>query len=121
MIKRCSKCGIEKDEEQFPMNGKRRHSWCKECHREIVNKKYKENRDYANSLKSQCSICGYDRNTAALEWHHPDDNKEYNINTLTRRALSNKDKLLKELEKCVLVCANCHREIHNPHLNKKKV
>ena len=70
----------EKPEIDFPMNGNRRHSWCKECHRENVKEKYIANRDFVNSLKDKCSICGYNKNKAALEWHHTDDNKEFTIN-----------------------------------------
>lgn len=67
MIKVCSRCKQEKQEEDFPMNGKKRHSWCKECHRQVVKEKYIANRDFVNSLKDKCCICGYDKNKAALE------------------------------------------------------
>lgn len=117
MSKICSRCKKTKDELDFPKNGKRLHSWCKDCHREVTNLKYKENRDWVNSLKVCCSRCGYNKNKAALEFHHPDNNKEYTINSLTRTALSNKDKIMKEIEKCVVLCANCHREEHYPQLN----
>lgn len=118
MKKICSKCKKEKPETDFPMNGNRRHSWCKECHRQIVKEKYIANRDFVNSLKDKCCICGYDKNKAALEWHHTDNNKEFTINKLAKNAITNKERILKEIEKCILVCANCHREIHYPQLNK---
>ena len=116
-MKVCKHCLIEKDETDFPMNGNRRHSWCKECHRENVKNKYKENRDWVNTLKDKCSICGYNKNKAALEFHHPDNNKECNVNSLAKRAIKNRERVLKEIEKCELLCANCHREIHYPQLN----
>jgi hypothetical protein len=60
----------------------------------------------------RCQICAYSRCTAALEFHHSDPSqKDFAIN----KALSNHwkwDKIKLELEKCILVCANCHREIH---------
>lgn len=118
MLKTCSKCKEIKDEKYFPKNGKRRHSWCKDCHRKNTKEKYLISRDFVNRFKDKCSICGYDRNKAALEWHHPDDNKEFNVNSMARRAIANKKRILEEIEKCVLVCANCHREIHYPQLNK---
>lgn len=66
----------------------------------------------------KCEICGYDKNIAALELHHLDpDKKSF---PLDARHLGNTtiEKLLKESDKCVLLCANCHREIHNQHLDK---
>lgn len=65
----------------------------------------------------KCSKCGYKKNLSALAFHHTDPNKkEIKLNA---RTLSNNniDILLKELEKCILVCHNCHSELHNPHLN----
>lgn len=57
-----------------------------------------------------CQICGYNRAITALDLHHlnPED-KEFSIGTIL-----NKDWELinAEIQKCILVCANCHREIH---------
>lgn len=57
-----------------------------------------------------CQKCGYDKCASALEWHHKDDNKEGNpshFKTFSWKAY------MKEVEKCVLLCANCHREFHD--------
>lgn len=65
----------------------------------------------------KCEMCGYAKNISALEFHHlnPDD-KCFQLDS---RHLSNtnKSKILEEVNKCILVCANCHRELHNPELN----
>ncbi len=64
-----------------------------------------------------CSICGYHSNLAALVFHHKDsDEKDFKLDM---RSLSNRkmDPVLVEIDKCILVCANCHAELHNPHLN----
>lgn len=61
-----------------------------------------------------CSLCGYKKNFAALEFHHRDpENKTF---TLDARKLSNTNwkSILLELEKCELLCANCHVETHSP-------
>lgn len=61
-----------------------------------------------------CSICGYNKNIAALEFHHTDaSQKELKLD---KRTLSNSsmEKILKELEKCILLCSNCHKELHYP-------
>jgi len=61
-------------------------------------------------LERGCDICSYNTCGSALEWHHPEDNKsEYNPSAL---AQSSWERYHKETEKCVLLCANCHREVH---------
>lgn len=65
-----------------------------------------------------CEVCGYDNNSAALAFHHKDpDEKEFSINS-RKCSTVNWDALVKEASKCLLVCHNCHMEIHYPHLNK---
>ncbi len=61
-----------------------------------------------------CSICGYKKNYSALEFHHIAD-KSFSLDS-RRIANSSIKKLLEELEKCILLCANCHREHHYPDL-----
>lgn len=59
----------------------------------------------------QCTFCGYKREMSALEFHHLDDSqKDFGLSQkgLTRSWVRTKQ----ELDKCILVCANCHREIH---------
>lgn len=64
----------------------------------------------------KCQICGYNKNYAALTFHHRDP--ELKEIALDARSLSNitMTRLLAEIEKCDLLCANCHLEHHNPHL-----
>jgi hypothetical protein len=63
-----------------------------------------------------CQICGYNKNIAALEFHHRDSNQKES--RLDARILSNRTWafILTEFEKCDLLCSNCHKEIHNPEL-----
>lgn len=72
-----------------------------------------------------CKLCGYKKNIAALDFHHlnPETKKfKLDIRVLASTEMS---KLLKEAEKCIVVCSNCHRELHNPQYNisdlKKKL
>jgi len=58
----------------------------------------------------KCQLCGYNKNLVALVWHHVDD-KEYTIADLMSKAQINK--VIKEIQKCTLVCANCHMILHN--------
>ena len=64
-----------------------------------------------------CTLCGYSKNLAALTFHHTDaDEKDFKLDM---RSLSNRklEAVRAEVEKCVLVCQNCHAELHNPHLD----
>ena len=61
----------------------------------------------------KCEKCGYNENLSALEFHHIDSTtKKFNLNG---RILANGryEDLLEELDKCMLLCSNCHKEIHN--------
>lgn len=67
-----------------------------------------------NLMGGCCSICGYDRNYAALEFHHNDPTKkEFQPKVLMRN--KDFDFIMKEINKCSLVCKNCHTEIHHPN------
>lgn len=63
-------------------------------------------------LGGKCKFCGYCRETAALEFHHVHEgSKEFG---LSQRGLTRSwERIKDELDKCILVCANCHREIHS--------
>jgi hypothetical protein len=60
-----------------------------------------------------CAICSYDRTVSALELHHLDPTaKDFALGTVRRNPAS-WPKIVAELKKCVLLCANCHREVHD--------
>lgn len=79
---------------------------------EAVSKRRKKLRAMAAEYKGgKCIICGYDRYIGALEFHHIDqDGKSFDLSS--RGLTRSWERIKKEIEKCVLVCANCHREIH---------
>lgn len=59
---------------------------------------------------SKCSVCGYDTCLDALEFHHVNPKeKEVGISQMAEKVW---DKHVEELNKCILLCANCHREAH---------
>lgn len=59
----------------------------------------------------QCIECGYNKYIGALDFHHLDPTKkDFNLGGFKSKILS--DVIKKELDKCVLLCANCHREVH---------
>lgn len=69
-------------------------------------------RYFIEKLGGKCSSCGYCKNMSALDFHHVSD-KSF---ALSIRKLSNTNlaSLEKEAQKCILLCANCHREHHYP-------
>ena len=63
-------------------------------------------------LGGKCSRCGYNKWCVdALEFHHENPNeKEFKLGS--GNTMSWKD-YKKELQKCILICSNCHKEIHS--------
>lgn len=58
----------------------------------------------------QCERCGYHTSIKALEFHHLDPNKkDFTISNDHFKL----EEALEETKKCVLLCANCHRELHD--------
>jgi len=65
-----------------------------------------------------CNKCSYDENLSALHFHHINPSeKSFSISGTNLSRPFNE--LLREAQKCVLVCANCHADIHNK--TKKKL
>lgn len=63
-------------------------------------------------LGSKCSRCGYNKCVTALEFHHKDGSeKEFGISD--RDIVLDWIKIKQELDKCEVLCANCHREEHS--------
>lgn len=75
--------------------------------------------DWYKELKISigCQKCGYNKCPQALEFHHMRHMKRFNISWAIQN-LDNIGTIIKEMKKCVLVCANCHRELHNLKDNK---
>lgn len=115
----CQICG---NEFEIKFNGWSR-KYCYNCSPSISDKKEKDN--FAKNLNikrhsikqklveeagGKCQRCGYNKCLRALEFHHLDPNeKDFGISTQLNRDL---DDLRKEISKCVLLCSNCHAEIH---------
>jgi hypothetical protein len=63
-----------------------------------------------------CSRCGVRHlSLSSYDFHHKTGDKEINISQMLNQGLSF-SVIQKELDKCVVVCANCHREIHQFNL-----
>jgi len=62
-----------------------------------------------NYKGGRCQICGYDKYPGALDLHHINGQKSFGI--ADKGYTRSWEKTKKELDKCILVCANCHREL----------
>ena len=133
MNKRCVKCGEVKDEECFNWKRKAdnlRFCYCKDCrkivraewyqkhkesHKQTVTKRMKKLRkwfqDYKKTLK--CNRCPESFH-ACLDFHHEEPNEKEICLSIAVQYGWRKERIIQEIEKCEVVCANCHRKIHAP-------
>mgnify|MGYP000049955768 FL=1 len=77
-----------------------------------VAKRRKKIREMAVEYKSgKYMLCGYNRCIQALEFHHlGNTGKDFGISD--KGYTRSWERVKKEIDKCVLICANCHRELH---------
>ena len=96
--------GFHKDK-NLPSGGRWR---CKECQAAATRKNMQGVRDYATSykLESGCVNCGYNKFARALHFAHKDPSTK----TKTPAQIRNVDALKAEIDKCVVLCSNCHAE-----------
>ena len=110
-LKLCPKCNISKPKSEF-YQSKKSSSYCKSCIVQSNLERQRNTKSLAVEYKGgKCSICGYSKSMAALEFHHINPNEKDKDYFNMRGGLS--PNLKTELDKCVLLCANCHREIHH--------
>lgn len=129
--KTCSKCKTSQEISEFPFRNKsegKHHSYCLSCGRKAVKKHYAKNvqkyvdksdvrrkrvvgeineKLYAYLLKNPCVDCG-ENDPIVLEFDHVRGEKLYNISSLSWR-LCSWEAVSREIEKCEIRCANCHR------------
>lgn len=121
-MKKCSKCNVEKPLNEYYSN----RPDCKQCKRDTTNTHYEKTQDarrlYSkerrNKMKlkcieylgSVCADCGKSYHQACFDFHHLDPTKkDKEVGSLMSASWEN---VKKELDKCVLLCSNCHRVRH---------
>ena len=126
----CSKCGIEKDIEEFPLRNQfteRRQSYCKACKSVMHSDWYERNKDYQKQNASRhridyrqalreyvleylsthpCVDCG-ETDPVVLEFDHVYGEKNNDVSVLIGRG-SSLETLKKEISLCQVRCKNCH-------------
>jgi hypothetical protein len=131
MEKICSRCKKSKSVLEFSLkhtSSDGRNSRCKECVRYYAKRHYRKHRQYYidKSAKrrrevvelirrvkedSHCAVCG-EGEVSCLDFHHTDPlKKDVDIGRVPPRGWSN-EKVLREIEGCVVLCSNCHRKLH---------
>lgn len=133
MDRTCNKCLTTKPIEEFPWKQKSkgtRQYHCQECARAHSREWYNKNKqahvanvrtynkksvdaykEYISSLNLKCAHCG-ETHEAVLDFHHVDPGtKEYTVSYLSGKGFS-LDKIKKEIDKCIVLCSNCHRKLH---------
>lgn len=124
----CNRCGQAKDPEEFSARGGKKQPWCRECNRAYAREYYRNNQTKLKSDINQlrrarvaanrqfllaylssrsCADCG-ENDPIVLEFDHVRGKKRYLISSLIHEGYSLQT-LMKEIEKCDVVCANCHR------------
>jgi len=95
------------------MKEKRKYADRAEYIKKAVAKRRKKIKTMAIQYKGgKCILCGYNKCEDALQFHHLNSGKkEFGVaqSGLTRSW----ERVKNEIEKCILVCANCHRELHS--------
>lgn len=111
-IKKCKIHG----ETNFTLDSQNRLR-CKQCRVDAVKKRrYKIKLMSIEYKGGGCEKCGYNKCAGALEFHHINsDEKDFSIGM--KGYTRSWELVKKELDKCMLLCANCHREIHEIDVN----
>jgi hypothetical protein len=111
-MKTCPQCKESKDESDFYRKTKTRlQSMCKPCFNTYTMNRWNQRKLEAIKYKGgKCVDCNQSYHYAAFDFHHLDPGtKEFGW---VKMRLISKVKMLKELDKCALLCSNCHRIRH---------
>jgi len=118
----CPKCKKMINIENFNnRRGKENSSvYCKPCTSQQTLERMRRLKEEMVAYKGGCcQKCGYDKYLGALEFHHINpEEKDFNPSSLKKYTMDKR--VTDELDKCVLLCSNCHRETHYEINEKKK-
>lgn len=76
----------------------------------VTRHRQKRKTELIRIMGGKCALCGYDRTPAVLELHHLNpEEKDFGLSSGNCRKI---EEDIEEAKKCILLCANCHREVH---------
>lgn len=114
--KKCPKCSKVKSTSEFygdKSQIRRISVYCKSCLKDhTIERQRKFKEDCVKYKGSKCVICSYNKYIGALEFHHLDPSKK-DFSISNQKLTKFDSRIFEELNKCVLLCANCHREVHS--------
>jgi hypothetical protein len=118
MDKRCKYCDKTYSETDFGVAKTTktkiyRRNKCRNCYRQTKNRLKDKRRSLIDDKKAEsgCQNCGI-RDVRVLEFHHTDNRtKDFAISDYYYHQFG-EDRLLEEIAKCIVLCANCHRILH---------
>ncbi len=133
-MRECTKCKMKKPLSNFGKKAKSKdgiHPWCKECSRLESRNFYKKNpepykkrsritckklsklqRTQADQIKLHLGcFCCQETLLCLLDYHHLEEGIP-----VPRAVSHSRTRFLRELKKCIVVCANCHRKIHAKYI-----
>ena len=113
-MKKCPRCNTEKKLNEFydRRNGIGNSPYCKPCHKDqTIERQRLFKRKSIEYKGNKCYYCGYSRYQGALQFHHLDPSKK-NFSISKIKLTTWDERATNELDKCVLLCANCHMEVH---------
>lgn len=91
--------------------GKKRGIRCNTCISRI--RRYETKKKAVEYLGGKCVRCGYDKHLAALEFHHLEPTgKDFDFGNVKSKKW---ESIQYELDKCILLCSNCHRIEHSKY------
>jgi hypothetical protein len=107
--KECKKHGITAFVEKT--KGKYKTWGCVKCRYDAIVRKRKKIKDKCVEYKGgKCEICGYCKSKRALCFHHIDPSKkDFTVSAATSKSW---EIIKQELDKCKILCSNCHMELH---------
>ena len=100
----CEKCGAD-----IKKKWKVVTLFCRQCNQSI--KRRKRKKILVDLLGGSCIICGYNKCLEALQFHHREES--HKTISISKNLSGSFKNLKKEIQKCILVCANCHAEIES--------
>lgn len=112
--KHCKRCNTVKGSDEFyrRRKGTDLSPYCKPCSvRQTVERQQKFKRLCVDYKGGECQHCGYNKYLGAMDFHHLDPN-EKDFDIARARLTKFDERVTKELDKCILLCSNCHREQH---------